>query len=153
MVVNKAVQDLSKRIEADAPQVLPKGMGRLAHENVETEVRDWNRFSSRRAIASYSGRTGGGSSSGESRSDLRITKAENRRLRTELVELSWRLLLYPPDDYLVKKWGFVRNSPKAHSRARKRAIIAFARQLLLDLWRWKTGRRTSEQFGWIMTEA
>ena len=27
---------------------------------------------------------------GESRSDLRITKAGNRRLRTELVELSWR---------------------------------------------------------------
>jgi hypothetical protein len=44
-VINKAVQDLSKRIEADAPKVLPKGMGRLTHENIETEVRDWNRFS------------------------------------------------------------------------------------------------------------
>ena len=44
LVVNKAVHDLSKRIEADAPKVLPKGMGRLTHENVETEVRDWNRF-------------------------------------------------------------------------------------------------------------
>ena len=153
MVVNNAVHDLSKRIEADAPKVLPKGMGRLTHENVETEVRDWNRFLNRRAIASYSGLTGGVSSSGESRSDLRITKAGNRRLRTELVELSWRFLLYPADDYLVKKWGFVLNNPQAQSRARRRAIIAFARQLLVDLWRWKTGRRTSEQFGWIMTEA
>ncbi len=44
LVVNKAVQDLSKRIEADAPKVLPKGMGRLTHENIETEVRDWNRL-------------------------------------------------------------------------------------------------------------
>ncbi len=51
-------------------------------------------------------------------------------IRTELVELSWHLLLYPPGDYLVKKWGFVLNNPKAHSRARRRAIIAFARQLL-----------------------
>ena len=153
LVVNKAVQDLSKRIEADAPKVLPKGMGRLTHENIETEVRDWNRFSSRRAIASYSGLTGGVSSSGESRSDLSITKAGNRRLRTELVELSWRFLLYQPDYYLVKKWGFVLNNPKAHSRARRRAIIAFARQLLVDLWRWKTGRRTPEQICWIMTEA
>ena len=48
-------------------------------------------------------------------------------IRTELVELSWRFLLYQPDDYLLKKWGFVLNNPKAHSRARKRAIIAFAR--------------------------
>ena len=103
MVINKAVQDLSKRIEADAPQVLPKGMGRLTHENIETEARDWNRFLNSRAIASYSGLTGGVSSSGESRSDLRITKAGNRRLRTELVELSWRFLLYPADDYLLKK--------------------------------------------------
>ena len=82
-VINKAVQDLSKRIEADAPKVLPKGMGRLTHENIETEVRDWNRFLNRRAIASYSGLTGGVSSSGESRSDLSITKAGNRRLRTD----------------------------------------------------------------------
>jgi transposase len=81
------------------------------------------------------------------------TKAGNKRLCTELVELSWRLLLYQPDYYLVKKWQAILLNPKAHRRARKRAIIAFARQLLIDLWRWKTGRRTPEQLGWIMTEA
>ena len=41
----------------------------------------------------------------------------------------------------------------AAPRPRKRAIIAFGRQLLIDLWRWKTGRRTPEQLGWVMTEA
>ena len=66
MVVNKAVHDLSKRIEADATKVLPKGMGRLTHENIETEVRDWNRFLNRRAIASYSGLTGGVAHGGKS---------------------------------------------------------------------------------------
>jgi hypothetical protein len=35
----------------------------------------------------------------------------------------------------------------------KRAIIAFARQLLIDLWRWQTGRHTPEQPGWVMTPA
>ena len=49
---------------------------------------------------------------GESRSDLRITKAGNRRLRTELVELSWRLLLYQPDDYLVKNGDSFSTIPK-----------------------------------------
>jgi transposase len=104
-------------------------------------------------VGSYAGLTGGVSASGQSSADLSITKAGNKRLRTELVELSWRLLLYQPDYYLVKKWHPILLNPKAHRRARKRAIIAFARQLLIDLWRWKTGRRTPEQLGWIMTEA
>jgi len=61
-------------------------------------------------------------------------------------------LLYQPNYYLVKKWKSVLLNPKAHARARKRAIIAFARQLLIDLWRWQTGRRTPEQLGWVMTQ-
>ena len=52
----------------------------------------------------------------------------------------------------LKKWKSVLLNPKAHARARKRAIIAFARQLLIDLWRWQTGRRTPEQLGWVMTQ-
>ena len=28
---------------------------------------------------------------------------------------------------------------------------AFARQLLVDIWKWKTGRTTPEQLGWVMT--
>ena len=128
-------------------------MGRLTHENVETEVVDWKRFNNRRQVGSYAGLTGGLSASGQSSADWSITKAGNRRLRTELVELAWRLLLCQPGYYLVQKWKHILLNPKAHVRARKRAIVAFARQLLIDLWRWKTGRKTPEQMGWVMTEA
>lgn len=153
VAVDQVVQDLSAEVEADAPKVLPRGMGRLTHENVESEVADWKRFKNRRQVGSYAGLTGGISASGQSSADLSITKAGNRRLRTELVELAWRLLLYQPQYYLVQKWKHILLNPKAHVRARKRAIVAFARQLLIDLWRWKTGRKTPEQMGWIMTEA
>ena len=64
------------------------------------------------------------SASGQSSADLSITKAGNRRLRTDLVELAWRLLLYQPEYYLVNKWKHILLNPKAHRRARKRAIIA-----------------------------
>ena len=104
-------------------------------------------------MGSYAGLTGGISASGQSSADLSITKAGNRRLRTELVELAWRLLLYQPGYYLVQKWKHILLNPKAHVRARKRAIVAFSRQLLIDLWRWKTGRKSPEQMGWVMTEA
>jgi transposase len=151
--VDEAVRQLTRELEAQAPKLLPKGMGRLTYEAVETEVADWGRFKNRRQVGSYAGLCGGVSDSGQSTAELSITKAGNRRLRTDLVELAWRLLLYQPNYYLVKKWKAVLLNPKAHRRARKRAIIAFARQLLIDLWRWKTGQRTSEQLGWAMTGA
>jgi hypothetical protein len=34
--------------------------------------------------------------------------------------------------------------------ARKKAIVALARQLAIDLWRWQTGKVTPEALGWIM---
>jgi transposase len=151
LAVDEAVRELTKQIQAASPEALPKGMGSLTHENIETEVADWQRFSNRRQVGSYAGLTGGVSASGQSAADLSITKAGNRRLRTELVELAWRLLLYQPRYYLVQKWKHLLLNPKAHSRARKRAIVAFARQLLVDLWRWKTGRKSPEQLGWVMT--
>jgi transposase len=151
--VDEAVRQLTREIETQAPKVLPKGMGRLTYQAVETEVAAWDRFKNRRQVGSYAGLCGGVSASGQSSADLSITKAGNRRLRTDLVELAWRTLLYQPNYYLVQKWKSVLLNPKAHARARKRAIIAFARQLLIDLWRWKTGKRTPEQLGWVMTEA
>ena len=153
VTVDEAVRRLTREVEAQAPKVLPKGMGRLTFQAVQTEVAAWDRFQNRRQVGSYAGLCGGVSASGQSSADLSITKAGNRRLRTDLVELAWRLLLFQPKYYLVKKWKPVLLNPQAHARARKRAIIAFARQLLVDLWRWQTGRRSPAQLGWAMTQA
>ena len=88
--MDQAVRQLTGELEAKAPKVLPKGMGRLTYEAVETEVAAWDRFKNRRQVGSYAGLTGGVSASGQSSTDLSITKAGNRRLRTDLVELAWR---------------------------------------------------------------
>jgi len=153
LAVDQAVRQLTQELVGRAPRVRPKGLGELTHEVVSSEVADWDRFKNRRQVGSYAGLTGGVSGSGQSTADLSITKAGNKRLRTALVELSWRLLLYQPNYYLVQKWKPILLNPKAHRRARKRAIVAFTRQLFIDLWRWKTGRRTPEQLGWVMTPA
>ena len=142
---------ISKAIEEQAPTSLPVGMGQLTHEIIDREVKDWSKFKNRRQIGSYSGLTGGVSSSGEQHADLSITKAGNRRLSSCLVECAWRLLLKQSNYWLVKKWRAVLLNPKVHSRRRKQLIVAFARQLLVDIWKWKTGRATPEQLGWAMT--
>jgi len=140
-------------LEAVAPAVRPKGLGGLTYEVVEREIGDWQRFTNRRQVGSYTGLCGGVSASGKSTHLLPITKHGNVRLRTALVELAWRLVVWQRDCALVKKWGRVFGNPKATKAARKKAIVAVARQMAVDLWRWRTGKAKAETFGWVMVGA
>jgi transposase len=140
-------------LEAAAPALRPKGLGGLSYEVVEREVGDWGRFSNRRQVGSYTGLCGGISASGQSLHLLPITKHGNVRLRTALVELAWRLVVWQRESGLVKKWWHVFGNPKATRAAKKKAIVAVARQMAVDLWRWRTGRAQPETFGWTMVGA
>jgi transposase len=137
-------------LEAAAPALRPKGLGGLTYEVVEREVGDWKRFDNRRQVGSYTGLCGGVSSSGKSHRLLSITKHGNVRLRTALVELAWRMVVWQRDCKLVRKWWPVVGHPKATAAARKKAIVAMARQMAVDLWRWRTGRIKPEDLGWVM---
>jgi transposase len=140
----------TRALEEAAPALRPKGLGGLSYEVVEREVGDWCRFENRRQVGSYTGLCGGVSASGNSHHLLPITKHGNARLRTALVELAWRLVKWQRDCALVKKWWSVLGNPKATKAARKKAVVAMARQMAVDLWRWRTGRAKPEAFGWTM---
>jgi transposase len=137
-------------LETAAPAARPKGLGGLTYEVLEREVGDWNRFENRRQVGSYTGLCGGVSSSGNSHRLLSITKHGNVRLRTALVEMAWRLVLWQPDCKLVRKWWPVMGNAKATRAARKKAAVAIARQLAVDIWRWRTGRVKPQELGWHM---
>jgi len=137
-------------LEAAAPALRPKGLGGMTYEVVEREVGEWGRFKNRRQVGSYTGLCGGVSGSGPTTHLLPITKHGNVRLRTALIELAWRLVLWQRDCVLVKKWWRVFGNPKATKAARKKAIVALARQMAVDLWRWRTGRVQPETLGWKM---
>lgn len=152
--LDRLVEEIFKKIQEQRKgnaQPKPKYAGDLSMEIIEAEVCRWDRFTSWRKVGSYSGLTGGVSSSGQSHCDLSITKMGNRRLRRALIEMAWRLSRYQPNYWLTKKWAWALDpKAKAHRRIRKKAIVAYARQLFVDLWRWKTGRITAEKLGWEM---
>lgn len=140
-------------LEASAPALRPKGLGGLTYAVVEREIGQWDRFTNRRQVGSYTGLCGGISASGNSHHQLPITKHGNVRLRTALIELAWRLVLWQRDCKLVKRWWPVLGNPKASKAAKKKAIVAMARQMAVDLWRWRTGRAKPEALGWQMIGA
>ena len=140
----------TKKLEAVAPDLRPKGLGGLTHAVIEREIGDWTRFENRRQVGSYTGLCGGISASGKSCHLLSITKHGNARLRTALIELAWRLVIWQPQSKRVKKWMPVLGQPKTNQGARKKAIVAMARQMAVDLWRWKTKRAEPADFGWEM---
>jgi transposase len=77
-----------------------------------------------------------------------VTKHGNPYLRTALVELSWRLVRFQPSYKPVRKWRqILAKGALATGAARKKAIVAVALQLAVDLWRVRTGRCKPEALG------
>lgn len=149
----KQIALLTKSLQAAAPKELPVGMGALSFTQMEREVLDWQRFSNRKQPGSFAGLCGGVSASGPRHADLSITKHGNARLRALLIEWAWRMVMFQPKARAVQRWKNVLLDPRVHPRRRKQAIVALARQLMVDLWRWRTGRVTTEQLGWQMSSA
>jgi len=117
---------------------------------IDREVGSWNRFANRRQVGSYTGLCPGEYSSGKTRLQSCVTKHGNPRLRAALVELAWRLVRFQPNYKAVRKWKqTLSKGALATGAARKKAIVAVARQLAVDLWRVRTGRVEQETLGLI----
>jgi transposase len=142
------IQALTLQLQSAARPEQPRGLGKMTSVIIDREIGDWKRFNNRRQIASYTGLCPGEYSSGNTRLQSCVTKHGNPRLRAALVELAWRLVLFQPNYKPVVKWRRVlAKGALATGAARKKAIVAVARQLAIDLWRVRTGRLTLQQLG------
>src|SRR5438093_12083610 len=139
------------QLQSTAAPKQPRGLGLMTSVIVDREIGDWRRFSNRRQIASYTGLCPGEYSSGNSRLQSCVTKHGNPRLRAALVELSWRLVRFQPNYKPVVKWrAILAKGALATGAARKKAIVAVARQLAVDLWRVRTGRCKPQALGLVI---
>src|SRR5256886_16150171 len=111
---------------------------------------DGTRLKNRRQPGSYAGLCPGEYSSGNTRVQSCVTKHGNPRLRAALVELAWRLVRFQPNYRAIIKWRrTLSKGALATGAARKKAIVAVARQLAIDLWRIRTGQVCAETLGLI----
>jgi transposase len=146
--LQEKIAALTAQLQSAAAPDQPRGLGKMTSVVIDREVGDWNRFNNRRQIASYTGLCPGEYSSGNTRLQSCVTKHGNPRLRAALVELAWRLVRFQPNYKPVLKWrAILATGALATGAARKKAIVAVARQLAVDLWRIKTGRLRPEELG------
>jgi transposase len=157
--LQEKIAALTVQLQSAAAPEQPRGLGKMTSVVIDREIGDWRRFNNRRQIASYTGLCPGEYSSGKTRLQSCVTKLAtgrvrpigghgNPRLRAALVELAWRMVRFQPNYKPVRKWrAILSKGALATGAARKKAIVAVARQLAVDLWRIKTGRLTPEQLG------
>lgn len=142
---------LTQELEAlVAQEPIPHGLGALTVSLLDGEVCDWQRFRHRKAVGSYTGCCPSEHSSGGVQRFGGIDRHGNARVRVLLVEAVWRLLQWQPGWHARQKWL----AKLQHGQSlKKKSAVALARQLAIDLWRWRTGRATAAELGWILKPA
>ena len=142
------LEKLGQQIEARvAAEPLPKGLGRLTLSLLDGEVCDWHRFQHRKAPGSYTGCCPSEHTSGSTVRQGSIDRHGNKHVRVLLVETVWRLLRYQPLWHARRKLIARMTTGTA---LRKKTVVALARQLAVDLWRWRTGRCSLAQLGLLV---
>ena len=151
-LAEKQVRRLEMELKKAAPRQLFFGEGELTHELLARELIDPQRFRNARQVGNYFGLCPSESTSDQRRRMGSITKHGNPRLRRLMVELAWRVSHFQPSYRGVLQWGALLHNRQASTAARKKAIVALARRLAVDLWRMATGRVQAAELGLLAKE-
>jgi transposase len=98
------------------------------------ELFGWRQFQNRRELAAAVGLTPTPYNSGDSVREQGISRSGNRRIRKLLIEIAWAWLRFQPDSKL-SRWYNDRFATGG-KRMRRIGIVALARRLVIDLWRY-----------------
>ncbi len=111
-----------------------RGIGANAAWLYVMELFAWRGFRNRRQVGASTGLVGTPYKSGTVDREQGISKAGNKRVRTMAVQIAWGWLTYQRESALTQWYNrrFAHGGP----RARKIGIVAVARRLVIDLWRY-----------------
>ncbi len=109
-----------------------RGIGDVGALILVMEFFGWREFNNRKEVAALAGLTGTPHQSGTSNKEQGISKAGNPRVRRLMVELAWLWLRWQPNSRTTR-W-FHEHVGRSGSRGKRKAIVAVARKLLIELW-------------------
>ena len=127
-----AAMDTEQMRKVAMLQVL-NGIGERSSWVFVMEFFGWRQFSNRGEVGAASGLTPTPYASGAMNRELGISKGGNRRVRSLAVEIAWCWMRYQPRSKLTR-W-YQKRYAGGGKRLRRIGIVAVARRLLIDLWR------------------
>jgi transposase len=110
------------------------GIGKTSSWDFVMEMFGWRRFRNRKEVGAFPGLTPTPYDSGGSQREQGISKAGRGRIRGLNIQIAWGWLRFQPHSKLARWfWEMFGHGGK---RMRKIGIVAVARKLLIDLWRY-----------------
>jgi transposase len=110
-----------------------RGIGTTSAWVFVMEFFGWRQFHNRREVAGAAGLTPTPWQSGGDPREQGISKSGNKRVRSLAVEIAWSWLRYQPESKLTH-W-YLERFASGGARMRRIGIVALARRLLVQLWR------------------
>jgi len=110
------------------------GVGKTSSWDFVMEMYGWRKFRNRKEVGAFAGLTPTPYDSGGSRREQGISKTGRGRVRGLSIQISWGWLRFQPQSKL-SKWFWERFG-HGGKRMRKIGIVAVARRLLIDMWRY-----------------
>ncbi len=111
-----------------------RAIGEVSAWLLVREFFGWRQFKNRRQVGSLAGLTPTPYQSGDTNFEQGISKAGIVPVRQVAIELAWCWLQYQPKSKLTCWYN--ERFAKAGKKARKVGIVALARRLLIELWRY-----------------
>jgi transposase len=109
-----------------------RGIGPETAWLLAMELFSWRTFNNGRELGALVGLCPTPHQSGTIQRELGITKAGNRQVRAQLIEIAWGWIQYQPQSALAR-W-YDQKYASAGPVQRKKGIVAVARKLLIALW-------------------
>jgi len=128
-----ALVESEEELHAVRTLMLLSGVGPVGAWVLVLEILGWREMANRRQLASLAGLVPAPYNSGGMVRDQGISKAGNRRVRALLIQLAWLWLRYQPTS--KHSLWFQERFGGGSKRQRRIGIVALARRLLIDLWR------------------
>jgi len=110
------------------------GIGVTSSWDFVMEMFGWREFKNRRQVGAFPGLTPTPYDSGGAQREQGISKAGRGRVRALAIQISWGWLRFQPQSKL-SQW-YMERYAGGGKRMRRIGIVAVARKLLIDLWRY-----------------
>jgi transposase len=147
-LLDAQIAQRKKELIQSSKEALPKGFGAQTMVQLDREIGDYHRFANRRRVGCFGGFVPREHSTGTTQRLGSITKVGSPRIRTLIIEMVWRLRQFQPNYPPIVQW---REAFYGSNKVlKKKAAVAVARRLLIDIWKMRTGRTTAQALGLML---